>query len=83
MRCAAEALEKYSRKSYVAAVDIAGWYIEAGQEAKALEWLEKGVETRDSNGPYLDLPVHDSLRSDPRFQDLMRRMSLSPQGDTP
>ena len=43
---------------------------------KALEWLERGFEIRDPNMPYLGLPIYDPLRSDPRFQDLLRRMNL-------
>jgi hypothetical protein len=43
---------------------------------EALEWLERAFETRDPNMPYIALPVFDPLRSDPRFQDLLRRMNL-------
>jgi hypothetical protein len=43
---------------------------------EALEWLERAFETRDPNMPYITLPVFDPLRSDPRFQDLLRRMNL-------
>jgi serine/threonine protein kinase len=76
MRRAAEVLVAAARKSFVSPVDIAGFYCEAGEKAKAIDWLEKGYEVRDPNMPYLGVPALDSLRSDPRFQDLMGRMNL-------
>jgi tetratricopeptide (TPR) repeat protein len=79
MRRAAEALAAHFRKSYVNPTDIANLYLEAGEKAQALEWLEKGVELRDPNMPYLGVPFfYDRLRSDPRFQALLRRMNLPP-----
>jgi len=51
-------------------------YIMAGDKERALEWLEKGFELHDANMAYLGFPGFDSLRSDPRFQDLVRRMQL-------
>jgi TolB-like protein/Tfp pilus assembly protein PilF len=78
MRRAAEALAAHFRKTYVNPTDIACLYLEAGDKAQALEWLEKGVEVRDPNMPYVGLPFYDSLRSDPRFQGLVRRMNLPP-----
>jgi TolB-like protein/Tfp pilus assembly protein PilF len=79
MRRAAEALAAHFRKSYVNPSDIANLYLEAGDEAQALAWLEKGVEVRDPAMPYLGHPFfYDRLRSDPRFQGLVRRMNLPP-----
>jgi hypothetical protein len=50
-------------------------YIEAGDKDRALEWLERALETRDQNLSYLGMPNNDSLRSERRFQDLLRRMN--------
>jgi hypothetical protein len=51
--------------------------LRAGEKELALEWLEKGFEMRDPNMPYISVPpAFDSLRDDPRFQDLLRRMNL-------
>ena len=49
----------------------------AGEEAQALAWLEKGLEVRDPNMPFVRLyPSFETLRNTPRFQDLLRRMNL-------
>ena len=44
----------------------------------AFEWLEKAYEDRSilSNGFIKANPIFDPLRSDPRFDDLLRRTSL-------
>ena len=51
-------------------------YARAGDTEKAIEWLERAYEQRDPNIPYLRLPEFDQLRSDPRFQALMRSLDL-------
>jgi len=80
MKRAADALVERFQASYALPTDIAFFYLEAGERAKALEWLEKGFEARDPSMPYLGFPTFDPIRSDPRFQDLVRRMNL-PAGD--
>jgi hypothetical protein len=70
------ALANRSSTSYVAPFDIATFYVLAGEHDEALEWLEEGFEVHDPGLPYITLPVFDPLRSDPRFQDLLRRMNL-------
>jgi hypothetical protein len=57
---------------------IATVYAGLGEKNKAFEYLEKAYQERSSDLPYFlkaDLRI-DSLRSDPRFQDLMRRMNF-------
>jgi TolB-like protein len=58
------------------ALVIAHMYVCGGAKEQALDWLEKAYEERDPNLPYLGLPNWDPLRSEPRFQDLLRRMNL-------
>ena len=56
---------------------IAILYLRAGENERALTWLEKAYEARDPNLPYASsAPWYDPLRSDPRFRDLLRRMNL-------
>ena len=57
--------------------EIAKTYAFAGNDERALDWLERGFEARDPNMPYIATgPTWDSLRDNPRFQDLLRRMNL-------
>ena len=71
-----ERLERLPRDEY-AAIDFAIRYASLGEKDKALDWLEKGYE---GHAPLMVLikadPSYDSLRSDPRFQDLLRRMKF-------
>ena len=48
-----------------------------GNKDEAFRWLDKAYETRDSNLLFIKaMPDFDPLRSDPRFQDLVRRMNF-------
>jgi tetratricopeptide (TPR) repeat protein len=58
------------------AYTLAIYYAHAGDRDRVIEWLEKAYEERDSNMPYIGGPVFDFVRSDPRFQDLVRRIGL-------
>jgi len=79
MSRAAAALAARFSTSYALPTDIGGCYVEAGMPDQALDWLEKAYQVRDSNLPYVGLPLYDPLRGDPRFQDLLRRMNLPVQ----
>jgi TolB-like protein len=62
---------------YVDPVEVAWWYLRAGQNSQALDWLERGFEERSSQMPWLSVdPAYDPLREDPRFKALLRRMNL-------
>jgi len=77
---AAESLEAASDTTYVLPWEIAELYLLAGKNDRALEWIERSVEARDSNIVYMGvLPEFESLWEDPRFQDLLRRMNLPEQ----
>ena len=48
-----------------------------GQADAALAALERGYEARDPRLPWVNgHPMYEKLRSDPRFQDLLRRMNF-------
>jgi hypothetical protein len=76
MKRGAEALIARLPETFCLPSDIATYYMAAGEKAKTLDWLEKGFEIHDPILPYLGLPYFDGLRSDPRFQDLLRKVGL-------
>jgi len=48
-----------------------------GDKECAFQWLERGFEERDDLMINLSVDrVFDVLRSDPRFQDLIRRVGI-------
>jgi len=48
--------------------------------AQAINWLEKSYQERSSYIIYLKVDSRfDGLRTDPRFQDLIRRIGLNTQ----
>ena len=65
-----------SGKWVFAAEGIARRYLDAGDYDWAIDWLEKGYVERDPSLCYIGLPRYDPLRSDPRFQDLLRKIGL-------
>jgi hypothetical protein len=56
---------------------IATVYAGLGDRDKAFEWLEKAYQERSPRLTWLKVePMLDSIRSDPRYADLLRRMGL-------
>jgi serine/threonine-protein kinase len=55
---------------------IAVYYAQIGETDKAVALLEKAYEQRESNVRRLKSPLYGPIRSDPRFQDLIRRVGL-------
>jgi tetratricopeptide (TPR) repeat protein len=56
---------------------LAGVYMGLGEKDKALEWLEKAYAVRDQGLAFLKVdPLADPLRSDPRFERILRRMNF-------
>ena len=79
IRLAAETLAARSKFTYVQPTEIARLYARAGEKERALEWLEKAYQERNSQLVYINAePVWDPLRSDPRFQSILRPMNFSP-----
>ncbi len=69
-------LKKRSNAAYSNAPEIAIVYVSLGDTDQAMNWLEKGYEERFNPGVLLR-PGFDPLRSDSRFQNLLRRIGLS------
>lgn len=72
-----EDLHRVAETRYVLPYGFALIHVGLGEHDEALEWLEKAYEERNSWMPFIQVePRLDPLRSDPRFQDLLRRMNL-------
>jgi TolB-like protein len=83
MRRAGDALGQRASRGEATPADVAVLYVCAGDKGRALDWLEKGYEMRDPNLPYISVsPQYDPLRTEPRFQALLRKMGL-PTGSQP
>lgn len=66
-----------SKREYVSPYYIAGWYALIGDNDNAFKWLNKAYEVHDDLLAYLGVePAFRAIRSDPRYADLLRRMSL-------
>jgi tetratricopeptide (TPR) repeat protein len=68
-----------AKREYIAPTTLAKIHARLGDETRALEWLEKAYRERDLFLGDLKVdPNFDSLRSDSRFQDLLRRLHFPP-----
>ena len=71
-------LKESSRQHYVPPAAVAIVLAGLGEKDQALTWLEKANEERDPWATALKVePMFGSLRSDPRFVDLMHRVGLN------
>ena len=71
-----------SGRSYVSPTSIAIIFAGLSDKENALEWLEKACNERDPGLHTLKVhPVFDSLRSEPRFRDLVLRMNFPDSGE--
>ena len=74
-----DALRELSKQkeTYVSSYHVALIYTALGQRNQAFEWLENAYRERSDLLVYLKVDSRlNSLRSDPRFADLMRRVGL-------
>ena len=68
-------LKNKSTKDFSHASEIAAICAALGNTDEAMKWLEKGFEERFNPGVLLR-PGFDSIRAEPKFQDLVRRVGL-------
>ena len=72
-------LEENYEKHKAIGQDFAAVYVGLGEKDQAFAWLEKDFQARSGLLAWSRwAPPFDSLRSDPRFADLLRRMGLKP-----
>lgn len=73
----ADLLKERAKRMYVSPLNIAMIYTGLGEKDQAFQWLQKAFEVRDYDMILLKVhPIWDPLRSDARFQDLLRRMNF-------
>ena len=66
-----------SRRTYVSPWGFAMIYAGIGDKEQSFIWLEKSYEGREHDLVFSKVwPMFDSLRSDPRYKDLMHRVGL-------
>ena len=72
-----EELGKMSIQGYVTPYFMASIYANAGDRDQAFGYLEKSFKERDLWFSFLKIdPIWESLRSDPRFNTLLSKISL-------
>ena len=73
----ADELKQLSTREYVPATSVALIYAGLGDKDQAFEWLERAYDQHAFQLQWITLePRFDNLRSDPRFQDLLKRMRI-------
>src|SRR5215470_6497061 len=71
-------LQELSGRHYVSSADLAAIYAALAEKDKAFVWLEKSFEEGEDKLVLLKVdPRFDSLRKEPRFGDLLRRLGLA------
>jgi hypothetical protein len=61
---------------YVCPYEVAGVYAQLGENDQALDWLDKAYRNRSCLYWIRQDPRFDSMRSDPRFQELLAKMNF-------
>jgi Tfp pilus assembly protein PilF len=73
-----DGLTEISKHRYVSAYSISEAYMRMGEKEKAFDSLERAYDEHDSGLVSVGVdPLFDSVRSDGRFRDLLKRMRLS------
>ena len=72
-------LDRVALEGYVPPITWAMIYLGLKEKDLAFDWLEKAAEARDVLLCYLGAgPIYDSIRNDPRYTELVKRMGLPP-----
>ncbi len=70
-------LEEQAKRIYVDPAWVARFHALLGEKDATFAWLEKAYAEKSNGIRYVKMdPAFDSLRSDPRYADLLRRMGL-------
>ncbi|HKC62032.1 MAG TPA: protein kinase, partial [Pyrinomonadaceae bacterium] len=70
-------LQGRSKEIYISPHFMAIIYASLSENDRAFEWLDKALEKRFPPLIYLEVnPIWDNLRSDPRYEEMLRRIGL-------
>jgi len=71
-------LKKISKEKYVSPSHICNVYFGLGEKSQFFKYVEKACREREPLCFYSKaFPMFDSLRSDPRFKALLKKLNLS------
>src|SRR5438876_4368986 len=70
-------VEQLAKRQYVSPTAFVTIYLGLGEKEKALDSLEKAYEEQDSACWYLKIDqIYDSVRNEPRFQAILKKVGL-------
>jgi serine/threonine-protein kinase len=76
-------LKREREQRYVSAVMVGNVCLGLGQNDEAMSWMKQAADERDGLLTFAYIWFgFDPLRSDPRFQALLRRMNFPSAGET-
>jgi TolB-like protein/Flp pilus assembly protein TadD len=68
-------IQEQMKTRYSCSYEVGAVYVSLGQVSRAFDWFEKGYEARSDCMPIFKIdPRLDSIRGDPHYQDLLRRL---------
>ena len=71
-------IDEILKTKYVCPYEVAVIHVGLSEKDEAFRWLDKGVESRSECMPYARVdPRLDPIRSDPRYETLLRRIGLA------
>ena len=74
-----EELKELSKRRYVSPYDLATIHTGLRENDAAFDWLHRACQERSCPLVYLSVePIFVTLRPDPRFPNLLRRIGLPP-----
>jgi tetratricopeptide (TPR) repeat protein len=72
-----EQLTRRAERAYVSPVRLAQIHLGLGDEARALDWLARGLERRAAEAVWLGVhPVYQALRQEPRFLSMLEQIGV-------
>ena len=71
-------IDEMVKTKYVCPYEVGVIYVGLSEKVEAFRWLDRGLEVRSECMPYARVdPRLDSIRSDPRYEALLRKIGLA------